>query len=319
MTDKKHITIVSPVYNEQQSIVEFIDRITKQTETFNIYLDFIFIDDGSTDRTLEIIKKVALSRKNIEVISLSRNFGKEAAIFAGLENADADAVIVMDSDLQHPPELLNEMVRLWVNEGYKLVEAKKVRRGEESFLNKLGSKVFYSIMSRSTQLDFNGATDFKLLDRDVVSELMQFRERVTFFRGLSSWLGHDSARVPFTVPERYRGSSSWSFLKLTRLGVNAITSFSAAPLHVVTLLGFLFLIFSILLGLQTIFMYLTGKSVGGFTTVILLLLIIGATISIGIGMIGIYLSRIYDELKFRPRYIVKESTLRKLKSDAVEE
>lgn len=315
MSTSKLVSIVVPVLNEQKSIGRFVDHVTKELQSVDIEYAFIFIDDGSSDDTYHVIEQLAETNKRIHAISLSRNFGKEAAICAGIEVSRGDAVIVMDVDLQHPPELLPDMITLWLKDRFKVVEAKKEYRGTETWVNKIGSKIFYSIMTHSTGFDLDGATDYKLLDRQVVNEWKRLPERITFFRGMSSWLGFRATTINFSVPKRLDGHSNWNFVKLVQLAVNAVTSFSALPLYVVTLIGSLFFLFSIVLGLQTLYVYLSGESVDGFTTVILLLLIIGATLSMGIGILGIYVSRIYEEQKSRPRYIIEKSIFPELNDD----
>ena len=304
-----HISVVVPVLNEEQQISVFVRAVNEILAGIPVSYEFLFVDDGSADGTWNTLLKLRSHSPNIYAIRLSRNFGKESAISAGLEAANGDAVVVMDVDLQHPPELLLEMVRLWREEGSKVVEARKIERGEETWLKKMAAKTFYSFMSRASGFDLSGATDYKLLDRMVVDAWKNMPERITFFRGMCAWMGFKPAVVDFSVPNRNNGQTSWSYTQLIRLAINGITAFTSVPLHVVSVLGIVFFAFSVLLGAQTIFMYFSGRAVDGFTTVILLLLIVGAGILIGLGVIGVYLSRIYDELKARPRYVVAESLL----------
>jgi polyisoprenyl-phosphate glycosyltransferase len=202
--------------------------------------------------------------------------------------------------------LIPEMVRLWKEEGYEVVEGVKALRGNENPVNKIGAHLFYHILSKLSGFDINQASDFKLLDKRVVLAWRHMKERDTFFRGMSAWAGFNRISVPFNVRSRTKGVSKWSLLKLFKLAVNAITSFSSLPLHLVTFMGLIFLTGSLVLGIQTVYMKLMGMAFSGFTTVILLLLIIGSTLMISLGVIGTYIARIYEEVKHRPRYIVAE-------------
>ena len=212
----------------------------------------------------------------------------------------------MDADLQHPPELIPEMVRLWKEEGYEVVEGVKALRGQESLVNKAGAGLFYYILSKFSGFDIKQASDFKLLDKKVVHAWQSMNERNTFFRGMSAWVGFNRISIPFNIKNRTGGASKWSLFKLFKLAINAITSFSSLPLHIVTFMGLIFLLGSLILGIQTLYMKLKGIAYSGFTTVILLLLIIGSTLMISLGIIGTYIAKIYEEVKGRPRYIVAE-------------
>ena len=234
-------------------------------------------------------------------------FGKEAAIFAGLELALGDACIVMDCDLQHPPEVIPEMYRLW-KEGFEVVEGIKKSRGKESVFHSMFAGMFYGIMSKMMKMDMRSSSDFKLLDIKVVRVLLSLGERNTFFRALSFWAGFRSTKVEYEVQERAYGSSKWSFRSLIKYAVSNVTSFSTVPLQMVTVMGIISILFSIVLAAQTLVKYVMGTAVEGFTTVILLILIIGGFIMISLGMIGHYLARIYEEVKRRPRYIIRRTT-----------
>jgi dolichol-phosphate mannosyltransferase len=306
MSDKL-ISIVIPVYNEEKQIQKSIQVIHNTLAERGINHRFILIDDGSRDNTWDELKRLSSSMEGVLAIKLSRNFGKEAALCAGLENVSSDACIVMDSDLQHPPEKIPEMVYIWRNEGVDIVECVKASRGKESISYKLSSLLFYNMLKKLSGFDFGGASDFKLLDKKVVDAWKQMSERNTFFRGMSTWVGYKKAQIPFEVAERLDGNSKWSPLRLVKLAVNAITSFSSMPLYIVTFLGILFLLGAIPLGIESLYMYFKGHAVDGFTTVILLLLIIGSILMISLGIIGSYIAKIYEEVKQRPRYLIAES------------
>ena len=299
------ISVVIPVYNEEDQIFENVCLIRECLVKNGISHEIIMVDDGSTDNTWYAIKSLLEKIPQTCAVRLSRNFGKEAAICAGLERAEGDACVIMDADLQHPPHIIPEMVRLW-QEGFEVVEAVKTSRGKEPFAKKASSTVFYSLMKKFSGIDLKGASDYKLLDRKVVCALRAMKERDTFFRGMSAWTGFNRVSLPFNVAERKKGNSKWPMLKLVKLAVTAITSFSAAPLQIVTFLGLIFLTGSFFLGIQTLYKKMAGISLDGFTTVILLLLIIGSTLMISLGIIGTYIARIFDEVKGRPRYLISE-------------
>ncbi len=300
------ISIIIPVYQEQNKLHDNILTIYSILTHNKIKSEFIIVDDGSHDNTWLEINKLCTELGNITAIRLSRNFGKEAALCAGLENAKGDACIVMDSDLQHPPEIIPQMVSLWSNEGYDVVEGIKKSRGRERLLNKLGAKTFYSLLKYFSGLDLNNASDFKLLDKSVIEAWRQMDERIVFFRGMSAWVGFKRTSILFEVADRKDGHSRWSFYKLFKLAINAITAFSSAPLQIVTFMGVIFLIGALILGIQTLYMKLMHIAFSGFTTVILLLLIIGSSLMISLGIIGTYIARIFDEVKRRPRYLISE-------------
>lgn len=304
--DSFFISVIIPIYNEENQIEETADQIMQILSGKGIMCELLLVDDGSTDRTWEQIVKLTEKYPSAGAIKLSRNFGKESAICAGLEKARGDACIIIDSDLQHPPGLMPEMVNLWRNEGYEVVEGVKSSRGKEGISSKISAKLFYKLLKLLSGYNLENTSDFKLLDRRVVEAWKKMGERNTFFRGMSTWVGFKRTSVFFDVSERKRGKSGWTFFKLFRLAVNAITSYSSMPLQVVTFIGILFLAGSAVLGAQTLYKKFAGQALSGFTTVILLQLIIGSCLMISLGIIGTYLARIYDEVKSRPRYIVSE-------------
>lgn len=301
------LSLVIPVYQEGSHIKSTIAKIENVLISNNIRYGFILVDDGSRDNTWSELQDMARQNKKITALRLSRNFGKESAICAGLDYADGDMVIVMDADLQHPPELIPEMVRAWRDEGYDVVEGIKKSRGRENPFYRLCAKFFYYVMYKTSDIDLGQASDYKLLDKRVVDAWKNLPERATFFRGMSAWLGYDRKQIPFDVADRVNGKSKWSLIRLIRLAVNAITSYTSVPLHCITLLGMLMFAGAIILGIQTLYMKFSGRATSGFTTVILLLLIIGSSLMISLGMIGLYLSKIYKEVKHRPRYLVAKS------------
>jgi len=270
-------------------------------------VEMIVIDDGSTDDTWQVLERVAAQLPGLKALRFSRNFGKEAAICAGLTYSRGQACIVIDSDLQHPPELIPEMVRIWRDEHWDIVEGIKKTRGTEPLINRIGARFFYRTLSGLSGYNLYGSSDFKLLDRKVIDAWLDMRERNTFFRGMISWLGYRQKQITFSVPKRRLTQSRWSFFSLFRLAVIAITAFSSLPLQVVTLLGGLFLLCAILFSGYALLLYFTGLALPGFTTVIILEMLIGGVLMISLGIIGTYIAQIYQEVKYRPRYVVSEA------------
>jgi glycosyltransferase involved in cell wall biosynthesis len=268
----------------------------------------VVVDDGSPDDTWQVLQTLARQWPELRAFRLARNFGKEGCLLAGLEASRGEAVIVMDSDMQHPPELIGRMYRLWADEKYDVVNAVKVERGDETWTKRRLTRLYYGLFARLAGVDIGDSSDFKLLSRHVVETYCRLPERNTFFRGLVTWMGFRQTDIPFNVAARAGGTTSWSFLKLMRLAINSMVNFSTIPLQAVTLLGITFLIFGLALAADTLWLKLSGQAVEGFTTVILLLLIIGAVLMIALGIIGQYVARIFDEVKRRPRYLIREQS-----------
>lgn len=301
------LSIVLPSYNEEQNIANTVKVLSQLLTKEQIDYELVFVSDGSKDRTYEEIEKAAKENPRVKGACFSRNFGKEATIFAGLEITTGDAVIVMDCDLQHPPQVIPQMWKLW-QEGYEVVEGIKSSRGKESLGYKLSAGLFYKVMSYLIKMDMNASSDFKLIDRKVVDVLLELPERNTFFRALSFWAGFHTTTVEYEVQERLYGESKWSFVSLLKYAISNATSFSTLPLQLVTVMGVVSILFSVVLAVQTLVRYLMGNSVEGFTTVILLILIIGGFIMLSLGIIGHYIARIYEEVKGRPKYIISNVT-----------
>lgn len=297
------LSIVIPAYNEEKMILKTTEVVSGIMEREKIPFELVFVNDGSKDQTWEMIEKAAEKNTHVTGIRFSRNFGKESAIFAGLANAEGDCIAVMDCDLQHPPKTLVEMYRLW-EQGYEVIEGVKRSRGKESILHRASAGMFYKIMSKAVQIDMSRASDFKLMDRKAVEALLSMPERNAFFRALSSWVGYRTTSVEFDVQERTEGESKWSTWSLIKYAVRNIVGFSSAPLQMITVAGVLTLLLAVVLGIQSLVKYFCGHALEGFTTVILLLLIIGSLIMLSLGVIGIYIAKIYEEVKGRPRYFI---------------
>ena len=299
------LSVVLPSFNEEGSIPRAADTITEILTQASIPHELIFVDDGSKDGTWSAVEGQSLRHPQVRGVRFSRNFGKEAAIFAGLAQAAGDCVVVMDCDLQHPPEKVVDMYRLW-QQGYQVIEGVKTSRGKENPLHTFAAKSFYSMISKATGIDMSRASDFKLLDRRAVDTLLAMREKNAFFRALSSWIGFSTIQVEFEVQPRLEGESKWSIRSLVRYALTNIAAFSAAPLQLVTLLGVVVFVCSVVLGIWSLWQKVSGQALEGFTTVILLQLLIGSILMICLGIIGYYIAKIYEEVKDRPRYIVAE-------------
>ena len=300
------LSVIIPSYNEEKMIARTARALSDVLTEAQIPYELLFIDDGSADGTWVEIENASREDPRITGIRFSRNFGKEAAMFAGLERAGGDCCVVIDCDLQHPPEKIVEMFRLW-QQGYEVVEGIKEEQTEENGLHRFAAKRFYGMMSRAVGLDMAKSSDFKLLDRKVVDALNQLPERGVFFRALSFWVGYNRAAVSFRVQERTEGKSKWTLRALIRYAIRNVGSFTSAPLHIVTAMGVIMLLSAIVFGTIALVQKFSGVALGGFTTVILLLLLIGSLIMISLGVIGYYIGRIYEEMKGRPRYLVSKT------------
>lgn len=300
------LSVILPAYNEQEMIAAAGETISGILAEQNIDYELLFVDDGSRDDTWREIQAASERNGKIRGVSFSRNFGKEAAILAGLSHAKGECCVVIDCDLQHPPEKIVEMYRLW-EQGFEVVEGVKADRGRESAFYRFCTRCFYKLMGGAMRADMSKASDFKLLDRKVVDALLHMNERNMFFRALSSWVGYKTATVEFKVRERAAGSSKWSGRALAKYAVSNLTAFSTAPMQLVTVLGGIMLIVAVVLSAVSLVQKFTGQALGGFTTVIIVQLFVGSVIMISLGIIGHYIARIYEEVKGRPRYIISRS------------
>ena len=300
------LSVVIPAFNEQEMVPAAAGQIDGILSRAGIPHELIFIDDGSRDATWAEIRAESEHRDTVRGVHFSRNFRKEAAIFAGLQAADGDCVAVIDCDLQHPPEKLVEMYRLW-EQGVEVVEGVKTDRGEESLAHRVAAKTFYRLISEATHIDMTRASDFKLLDRKAVNVLRSMREKRAFFRALSSWIGFRTAEVPYEVRERAAGESKWSTWLLIKYALSNITAFTSLPLHLITGCGAASFLAALIVGIVSIVRLAMGRVVTGLTGAVILLLFLSGLIMVGLGIIGYYLGNIYMEIQDRPRFIVSET------------
>ncbi len=298
------LSVVLPMYNEEGVAQRALDEVRGQLARLGTTFEVLCIDDGSLDGTLNAVAAAASADERIRPVVLSRNYGKEAALAAGLSAARGQAVLLMDSDLQHPPELIPEMVAKW-REGFDVVNAVKSDRGQESMTYRFMAWLFYRLMGSENPRAFQGSSDFKLLDRQVVDALISLPEKTRFFRGLVAWVGFRTVDVPFKVAPRHGGSTKWSLRALIRYSLRNLISFSEFPLKLVAGIGFATLIFAFVIAVQTLYRYVTGSAITGFTTVILLQLVLGGLLLTSMGVLALYMAQLYAEVKARPTFIVR--------------
>lgn len=308
------ITIIVPCYNEQEVLEEFHTEVGK---VFSAVPDcrfrFLFVNDGSRDGTLGIIRRLAEEDRRVSYISFSRNFGKEAAMLAGLDYAESDAVILMDSDLQHPPELIPEMVRWW-RQGYDDVCAKRADRKDEGFVKRHLTNFFYKLLQKCSRTEIQrNVGDFRLLDRRCVAALRLMREGERYTKGMFTWVGFKKKEIPFHVRPRAAGKTTWNYWSLLNLALEGLTSFTTAPLRLASMFGvavsFLAILYMIYVFVRAM---LYGDPVAGYPTLLTVMLCLGGVQLLALGIIGEYLGRVFNESKRRPLYLVDEMNGRKM-------
>lgn len=308
------LSIVTPCYNEELSLPHFhaeasrVADLLAHSERHPLEVEFVFIDDGSTDKTLQVIKDIKASDERVHYLSFSRNFGKESAIYAGLSAAQGDLVVLMDADLQDPPFMLPDMVHAILDEGYDCVGTRRVTRKGEPPIRSFCARLFYRVMNRisDTQL-VDGARDYRLMTREMVDAILRLQEVNRFSKGLFAWVGFHTKWLEYENVERVAGETKWSFFKLFKYSIEAAVSFSTAPLAIASFVGLFFCVFA--LGLALVYWIkalLYGDPVAGFPTLICGMLLIGGLQLMSLGIVGQYLAKTYLEVKHRPIYIVRE-------------
>src|ERR1700761_3075594 len=319
------LSIVVPVYNEAaglNALHERLDNLARRLrQRFRLGCEVVYVDDGSTDRTLEIARSLKADALDVQVVSLSRNFGKEAALMAGLDHARRGAVLFMDGDGQHPTELVEQLVSHWIEGGYDVVHTATAHRDNETILRRLSVHGFYALINWGARQKIpEDAGDFRLLSPRAVAALRQLPERNRFFKGLASWIGFRQIRVDYEPAPRAHGATTFSFMRLLGLSVEGLTSFSVAPLRFASLLGVLLASLAFLFGLSILWeVFTTGKQVPGYPSLVVGLMTIGGVQLIMIGVLGEYIGKILSELKARPIYFVAEhSEKRRESGDASE-
>ena len=303
---KKILSIVSPVYNEAENLGEFYSRVINATDNLNLEIEIIYINDGSQDSTIDIITKQRQIDSRITIIDLSRNFGKEIALTAGLDYSSGDAVIVIDTDLQDPPELIPKLVEKW-REGYDVVNAKRIKRKGESLLKKVMSYIYYRLLFYLSDINVPRDTgDFRLLNKNALDALLKLREKHRYMKGLFVWVGFKQKEIEYEREARFKGKTKWGFFSLFNLAFDGLTSFSIMPLRLASTIGFLSALIGFFYGAVIVFKTLFfHEPVAGFTSLVVLITFFGGIQLLSIGIIGEYIGRIFNETKNRPLYVVK--------------
>lgn len=302
------LSVILPCYNEEQGIEFAVNRINEVLKEAGFEYEMIFVSDGSNDRTFEIVQKFSMEDpKHVKGIAFSRNFGKEAAMLAGMQYAHGECAVIMDSDMQHPPECIPQMYELW-QQGFDIVEGIKEERQKESLVHRIFSKLFYKLFNLAIGMEIGNASDFKLIDRRVINTLLQLPERQRFFRGLTFWTGFRMTTITYQVQPRQTGTTKWSFRKLIGYALHNIISFSSFPLHIITGISGIMLIFGLIFGIRALRLYIAGLAAGGITTVVFLILMTGGFILMALSIVGQYIASIYTEIKGRPSYLVDRVT-----------
>ena len=304
---RRKVSVIVPGLNEERGIPALIERLRPVLESLGLDWEVIFVDDGSTDGTLPLLRELNHRDPRFKAVSLSRNFGKELAAAAGLAYATGDAAVLMDADLQHPPELIKEFVARW-HEGYEIVYGQRRDRDADAILHRWSARAFYAVFEKLSGTSLpEGAGDFRLLDRKAIDAMNRMRERVRFNKGLYAWMGFRSVGVPFTVPPRETGGSRWQPRQLLRFGLDAIASFTTIPLRVWSYLGVIISAFAFFYALTFLIEVLVyGVMTPGFPTLIISVLFFSGVQLISLGVIGEYLGRVYEEVKGRPLFLVAE-------------
>jgi glycosyltransferase involved in cell wall biosynthesis len=316
---KKKLSIVVPSYNEEKNISFLISEVVKTLSTTDYDFEFIFVDDGSKDNTIHEIKIQAEIHHNVFYIELSKNFGKDYALKAGIDLAEGDAVITMDADLQHPPQMLPQMLKLW-EDGYDIVYTfREDANPHVKGYQKVASKLFYKGINALSDITLeNGISDFRILDRKVVEELKKIDEYEIFFRGMVKWVGFQQKGIPYTPSKRHTGEANYSFLNLAKLAIGSIMAFSIRPLYIATGLGLFFSVASLLYIPYVLISYFTGfDALSGWASLIATVAFFGGLQLLVLGIIGMYLGKIFLQTKHRPSYIVRSTNLNVVKNDIV--
>ena len=307
----KTIDIIVPCYNEQEVLETFYEETSKVVDAIDNYsFRFLLVDDGSRDNTIVIMRQLAKAHDNVKYLSFSRNFGKEAGIYAGLKYSSGDYVILMDADLQHPPTMIPDMIA-GMEEGYDCCAARRVSREGESRIRSWFSQMYYKISNRMTDVEMpQNAVDYRIMSRSMVDSILQLSEVERFSKGIFAWVGFSTKWLPYENVERTLGTTKWSFWGLFKYALSGITSFSIAPLRMVTGMGFVIFAFACLYSLYTVIKTLIiGVDVPGYVTTLCAVLILGGLIELSVGIIGEYVAHIYMEAKDRPIFILRQTNL----------
>lgn len=305
---KVHLSVVIPLMNEEASFNVLYKTLIPVLESITPSFELVFVDDGSSDRTFDLIEEYSRSDDRVRGVSLSRNFGHQIALLAGLQHASGEVVVTMDGDMQHPPEVIPELYARY-NEGYDIVNTLRLDTADSTWLKKTTSKGFYKFINTMSNVKIESASaDFRLMTRQAVDAFLTIGEKDRFTRGLVSWMGFRQFFVPYQAPARFAGESKYNLKKMFRFALDGITSFSAKPLRISFYLGLSFSIIGLLYALYAIGQYFNGTAVAGWTSILVSVLVIGGLQLLSIGVVGEYLARVFNEAKNRPHYLVRKYT-----------
>ena len=306
------ICILTAAYNEGESIKVFYQSVKDVVDNLPYNFNFCFVNDGSKDNTLEIIRDIAQKDNTVKYISFSRNFGQQVALKAGIDSIDADAIIMMDSDLQHSPNLIPELISVWQNQKVNMVNTLREEDADLSWFKKQSSRGFYKLLNKISDLQLEpGQADFRLIDKQVIQALKNSKEHDVFLRGMIHWIGFQQATTSYKAQKRFAGKSKYTFSKMMSLALAGITSFSVKPLYMAIYLGFIFAFLSFLYLPYVVYSYYSGNSVSGWSSVLITIAFFGGLNLIIMGVLGIYIGKILIQNKERPLYIIQEENLQK--------
>ena len=306
MSDQTQLSIILPFYNEEENIELLYQALIPVLQPLNLSWEIIFVDDGSRDRSFEVVKKLSLQDNSIRALSLSRNFGHQVALTAGLQHARGNMVITMDADLQHPPEVIPLMLEKF-REGFEIVNTRRIDSKETGYFKKQSSRFFYRFINRISDISIaESSSDFRLMSRKALDAFLQFGERDRFTRGLVSWMGYPQTLVDYDCPPRFAGKSKYTLRKMIHFAADGITAFSAKPLRIASYMGVVVFLLGLAYAVFAIIQNILGKTVPGWTSLLVTVLLLGGIQLLSLGIIGEYLARIFNESKSRPLYFIKD-------------
>ncbi|MEA5426280.1 glycosyltransferase family 2 protein [Arcicella lustrica] len=305
-----NICILSAAYNEGENLLVFYHAVKKVIDKLPYSFEFCFVNDGSKDDTLSVIRTLAKKDESVKYLSFSRNFGQQIALKAGIDTINADAIIMMDSDLQHPPEMIPDLIELWLKKKVNMVNTLREEDQDLSWFKKQSSKRFYQVLNKVSDLKLEpGQADFRLIDRQVTETLKKSKEQDVFLRGMIQWIGYDQATIKYKANKRFAGESKYTFAKMMRLALAGITSFSIKPLYTAIYIGFFFALMSFLYLPYVLYSFAIGQAVDGWASILMTIAFFGGLNLIVLGVLGIYIGKILIQNKERPLYIIQEQNI----------
>lgn len=306
MSDHPQISVIIPLFNEEENIEVLLNALIKVLQQMNQSCEVIMVDDGSRDHSFEVVRKLAEQDKRVRGFSLSRNFGHQVALLAGLQQARGSIIITMDADLQHPPEVIPQLIEAF-QKGYEIVNTRRIDGKETGHFKKFTSKQFYRFINRIAEVNIpEGSSDFRLMSRKALDAFLQFGERDRFTRGLVSWMGFPQTIVDYECPPRFAGRSKYTLRRMLHFAADGITAFSARPLRIASYTGMLVFLVGLVYAIYAIVKHFNGQTIPGWTSLLVTVLLVGGIQLLSLGIIGEYLARIFHESKSRPLYFIKD-------------